>query len=298
MNGRITRRNDARPVHSHHHPGAPAARRERRHHGARDAQLWSDRSAPRRPQCGWPNAKALQAASGATEVLNRLSVFDRLEDAASDLHRVYATTARARDLPKPVVTAAQAAREARAALQKGEGVGILFGPERTGLSNDDLIYADAVVSIPVNPDFFSLNLAQAVLLVAYEWFESGSMFPIGGRLIRPAGCHQGRARPAAGAPDRRTRRGELLQDRRSPRQHEPGAAADLRPRRAARAGRAPAARSDQGAGPRWQATAARRRLTTPPRRAATLDRSPSRSRSIISTKGAHRPRRDCNLTTP
>ena len=140
-----------------------------------------------RPQCGWPNAKALQAASGATEVLNRLSVFDRVEDAASDLHRLYATTARPRDLPKPVVTAAQAAREARAALQRGEGVGILFGPERTGLSNDDLIYADAVVSIPVNPDFFSLNLAQAVLLVAYEWFESGSMFPIGGRLIRPGG---------------------------------------------------------------------------------------------------------------
>ena len=138
------------------------------------------------PQCGWPNAKALQAASGATEVLNRLSVLERLEDAASDLHRVYATTARARDLPKPVVTAAQAAREARAALQKGEGVGILFGPERTGLSNDELIYADARVSIPVNPDFFSLNLAQAVLLVAYEWFESGVDVP-DRREIDPAG---------------------------------------------------------------------------------------------------------------
>ena len=71
-----------------------------------------------------------------------------------------------------MVTAAEGAREARAALRRGERVGILFGPERTGLSNDDLIYADAVVSIPVNPDFFSLNLAQAVLLVAYEWFQS------------------------------------------------------------------------------------------------------------------------------
>jgi tRNA/rRNA methyltransferase len=138
------------------------------------------------PQCGWPNAKALQAASGATEVLNRLSVLERLEDAACDLHRVYATTARPRDLPKPVVSAAQAAREARAALQKGERVGILFGPERTGLSNDDLIYADAVVSIPVNPDFFSLNLAQAVLLVAYEWFESAVDVP-DRREIDPAG---------------------------------------------------------------------------------------------------------------
>jgi len=130
-----------------------------------------------RPQCGWPNVKALQAASGATEVLNRLQVFDGVEDAASDLHRLYATTARPRDLPKPVVTAAEAAREARAALAGGERVGVLFGPERTGLANDDLIYADAVVSVPVNPEFFSLNLAQAVLLVAYEWFQSAAAVP-------------------------------------------------------------------------------------------------------------------------
>jgi tRNA/rRNA methyltransferase len=125
------------------------------------------------PQCGWPNVKAVQAASGATEVLNRLRLFDRVGDAAADLHRLYATTARARDLPKPVVSAARAAQEARAALAAGERVGILFGPERTGLANDDLVYADAVVSIPVNPDFVSLNLAQAVLLIAYEWFQAG-----------------------------------------------------------------------------------------------------------------------------
>jgi tRNA/rRNA methyltransferase len=124
------------------------------------------------PQCGWPNVKALQAASGATEVLNRVRVFERVEDATGDLRRLYATTARPRELFKPVVTAAEGAREARAALSRGEQVGILFGPERTGLANDDLIYADAVVSIPVNPHFFSLNLAQAVLLVAYEWFQS------------------------------------------------------------------------------------------------------------------------------
>jgi tRNA/rRNA methyltransferase len=130
-----------------------------------------------RPKCGWPNLKALQAASGATEVLNRLQVFDRVEDAASDLHRLYATTARPRDLPKPVLTATEAAREARAALEGGERVGILFGPERTGLSNDDLIYADAVVSVPVNPEFFSLNLAQAVLLIGYEWLQSATSVP-------------------------------------------------------------------------------------------------------------------------
>jgi tRNA/rRNA methyltransferase len=139
-----------------------------------------------RPQCGWPNVKAVQAASGATEVLNRLRVFDRVADAAGDLHRLYATTARKRDLPKPVVTAAQAAREVRAALTGGERVGILFGPERTGLENDDLIYADSVVSVPVNPDFFSLNLAQAVLLVAYEWHQSAAGVPARQEVV-PAG---------------------------------------------------------------------------------------------------------------
>src|SRR5919106_5104068 len=139
-----------------------------------------------RPQCGWPNVKALQAASGATAVLNRLQVFERVEDATSDLHRLYATTARPRDLPKPVLTPAHAAREARAALAGGERVGILFGPERTGLANDDLIYADAVVSVPVNPDFFSLNLAQAVLLVAYEWYQSAAGAPARRETV-PAG---------------------------------------------------------------------------------------------------------------
>jgi tRNA/rRNA methyltransferase len=84
------------------------------------------------------------------------------------------------------VTAAQAAREARDALARGERVGVLFGHERTGLSNDDLIHADAVVRIPVNPDFFSLNLAQAVLLVAYEWFQSAARVP-GRQDIAPAG---------------------------------------------------------------------------------------------------------------
>jgi tRNA/rRNA methyltransferase len=130
-----------------------------------------------RPRCGWPNAKALNAASGATEVLNRLQLFDTVQEASADLHRLYATTARTRDLAKPVVTASEAVRETRAALARGERVGILFGPERTGLTNDDLIYADAVLRVPVNPDFFSLNLAQAVLLVAYEWFQAAKSAP-------------------------------------------------------------------------------------------------------------------------
>jgi tRNA/rRNA methyltransferase len=140
-----------------------------------------------RPQCGWPNVKAVNAASGATEVLNRVQLFETVEQACADRHRVYATTARGRDLPKPQVTAAQAARESRAALAAGQAVGVLFGPERTGLTNDELILADAVLRVPVNPDFFSLNLAQAVLLIAYEWRQSADpgSEPVSGQSAGP-----------------------------------------------------------------------------------------------------------------
>jgi tRNA/rRNA methyltransferase len=140
------------------------------------------------PKCGWPNVKALSAASGATEVLNRLRVFDRVEDATAGLHRVYATTARSRDLQKRSLDAAGAAREARAEMAKGRQVGLLFGPERTGLANDDLLYADAVVTVPLNPAFSSLNLAQAVLLLGYEWFRAGEAAPapVAARAPRPA----------------------------------------------------------------------------------------------------------------
>jgi len=129
------------------------------------------------PKCGWPSIKALQAASGATAILNDLRIFERVEDAVADLDLLFATTARPRDLPKRVVSAAGAAREARAALAAGRRVGVLFGPERTGLANDDLIFADAVLSVPLNPEFTSLNLAQAVLLVGYEWFQAGAPPP-------------------------------------------------------------------------------------------------------------------------
>ena len=130
------------------------------------------------PKCGWPSVKALQAASGATEILNGLRTFERVEDAIADLQLLFATTARPRDLQKRAVTAAEAAREATAALAEGQKVGVLFGPERTGLSNDDLILADAVLSVPLNPAFSSLNLAQAVLLVAYEWFQARVTAPL------------------------------------------------------------------------------------------------------------------------
>jgi tRNA/rRNA methyltransferase len=147
------------------------------------------------PKCGWPNIKALQAASGATEILNQLRTFPRVEDAVADLELLFATTARVCDLPKRVVTPAQAAREAHAAQAQGSRVGMLFGPERTGLSNDDLIFADAMLSVPLNPAFSSLNLAQAVLLVGYEWFKAGS--------VRP--------QPQGTAASRRATKGELAQ---------------------------------------------------------------------------------------
>jgi tRNA/rRNA methyltransferase len=121
------------------------------------------------PQCGWPNAKAVVAASGAVEVLNAVRLFPDLAAATADLHHTLATTARAREMAKPVLDTEHAAAAATALLGEGRGVGIVFGPERTGLTNDELLLADALVSYPVNPAFASLNLAQAVLLFGYAW---------------------------------------------------------------------------------------------------------------------------------
>jgi tRNA/rRNA methyltransferase len=123
------------------------------------------------PSCGWPNAKAVVAASGAVEVLNRVELFPDLAAATADLHHALATTARPRELAKPVHDAEQAGAVAASLLRDGRRVGVVFGPERTGLTNDELLLADALVSFPVNPAFASLNLAQAVLLFGYAWFR-------------------------------------------------------------------------------------------------------------------------------
>src|SRR6185312_909408 len=101
-----------------------------------------------RPRDGWPNPKALAAASGADEVIQNVRLFDSTAAALADLHRVYATTARHRGMIKPVVTPRQGALEMRAAAARGERVGVLFGPERTGLVNDDIPLADIVLQVP------------------------------------------------------------------------------------------------------------------------------------------------------
>jgi len=142
------------------------------------------------PRDGWPNVKALNAASGANEVIGGAKIFPDTASAVADLHVVYATTARNREMIKPILTPRHAAAECRAAIGAGSGVGILFGPERTGLSNDEVSLADAIIEVPLNPSFASLNLAQAVLLVAYEWRASGDETP---SVQLPLG----RTRPAA-----------------------------------------------------------------------------------------------------
>lgn len=121
------------------------------------------------PRDGWPNAKAVAMASGAARVLDQVQCVPTTSAATADLHYVFATTARARDLTKPVMVPERAMSHARALIQSGQKVGVLFGPERAGLSNEDIACADAIVSVPVNPAFASLNLAQCVLVLAYEW---------------------------------------------------------------------------------------------------------------------------------
>ena len=123
------------------------------------------------PRDGWPNPAAVAMASGAGRVLDGAVVSPDLPDALADCSFVFATTARDRDLTKPVYTPEAAMQLAAAKIAKGERVAVLFGPERAGLENDDISRANAIVSVPTNPDFASLNLAQCVLLMGYEWMR-------------------------------------------------------------------------------------------------------------------------------
>jgi tRNA/rRNA methyltransferase len=118
------------------------------------------------PRDGWPNPAATAAASGADRVLAAAKLYDTLAEATADCAHVYATTVRKRGVAKPVVTPERAAADIHAAPGRAA---ILFGPERSGLETDDVAVARTIITVPINPEFGSLNLAQAVILVAYEW---------------------------------------------------------------------------------------------------------------------------------
>jgi len=129
------------------------------------------------PRDGWPQEKAWRTASGAGRILDALTLHDTVADAVAGLHRVFATCPRPRHVVKPVFTARAAAAELRAVEARGLRSGILFGPERAGLDNDDMAQADALVRYPLNPAFMSLNLAQAVMVMAYEWWVAADTTP-------------------------------------------------------------------------------------------------------------------------
>ncbi len=124
------------------------------------------------PRDGWPSEKARAAASRADHVIDGARVFQTLGEAIADLNHVLATTARQRDMLKPVLAPDEAIPLIRERMEGGSAVGILFGRERWGLENDEVALSDEIITFPVNPGFASLNIAQAVLLIAYEWMRN------------------------------------------------------------------------------------------------------------------------------
>jgi len=136
------------------------------------------------PRDGWPNPDAGPAAAGADVVLEGAQVYPALAEAVADCAHVYATTVRKRGVTKPVVTPEQAAREIHAASGRSA---IVFGPERSGLETDEVALARTILTVPINPDFASLNLAQAVILCAYEWSKGQALAsPTTEELLPPA----------------------------------------------------------------------------------------------------------------
>jgi len=140
--------------------------------GAAARGMWNfglDRMRVVDPRDGWPNTRAVAMASGAGRLLDEAMLVATTAEAVADCSYVYATTARPRDLTKLVLSPEEAMRDAAGRIAAGQKVAVLFGPERTGLENDDIARANAIISVPVNPEFPSLNLAQCVLLTGYEW---------------------------------------------------------------------------------------------------------------------------------
>ena len=138
------------------------------------------------PRDGWPNPDAGPSASGADVVLERAQLFDTIEEAIADCSHVYASTVRRRDLVMPVVGPAEMADRIAASHERSA---ILFGPERSGLETEDVALAKAIVTVPINPEFGSLNLAQAVILLAYEWSKHGTLAQPTAKELEPAAPH-------------------------------------------------------------------------------------------------------------
>ena len=138
------------------------------------------------PRDGWPNPEAGPAASGADGVLDQAQVFATTAEAIADCTLVYASTVRRRDLVMPVVEPADMAKEVASNLGRSA---ILFGPERSGLETGDVALANAIVTVPINPDFGSLNLAQAVILLAYEWSRTQALVQPTTKDTEPPASH-------------------------------------------------------------------------------------------------------------
>ncbi len=130
------------------------------------------------PRDGWPNQAAIDMAAGAFDEMPPPRLSETLAEGCADLQFLFATTARMRDMAKPIFTAAAAAKESHALIHSGAQVGFVFGAERTGLVNDEVAACHAILNIPVNPAFPSLNLAQAVSIMAYEWQQSITDAPL------------------------------------------------------------------------------------------------------------------------
>ena len=187
-----------------------------------------------KPLKGWPNEKARVMAAGADRILDGVVLYDTLEEAIGDCNFVLATTARNHDQAKPVISADAAAAEMAPRVAWGESVAIIFGRERIGLENHEIALADRIVTLPVNPAFASLNLAQAVVIVAYEWFKYAgggaiAVFDAGkisaGREAA-ARCVLLRSRERAGTGRVFSSGGKARHHEREPAQHLPANGAD------------------------------------------------------------------------
>jgi tRNA/rRNA methyltransferase len=138
------------------------------------------------PRDGWPNPAAGPAASGADIVLERAKLYESVPDAVADCSTIYASTVRRRDLVMPVVTPEAMAAEIAASPARSA---ILFGPERSGLETEEVALANSIVTVPINPEFASLNLAQAVILLAYEWSKQGQLSVPPAKELEPPAPH-------------------------------------------------------------------------------------------------------------